>query len=212
MILAPEDLLKLLLAVILGGLVGAEREYRDKAAGFRTIILTCLGATMFTMLSLKMAGARGDPARIAAAIVVGIGFLGAGAILRGDKHIVGLTTASTIWVAAALGMGVGSSQYLLSLVVAVAVLVVLLVFPMVEARIDRTRESRTYEVTAGASVETCNRIETLLRDTGLRIRSSDRRRSGQEMVCRWDAIGPPAAHQRVMDELLEHPDIIGFRT
>jgi putative Mg2+ transporter-C (MgtC) family protein len=212
MVLTPEDLLKVLLAVILGGLVGAEREYRDKAAGFRTIILICVGATLFTMLSLKMAGARGDPARIAAAIVSGVGFLGAGAILRGGRHIVGLTTASTIWVAAALGMGVGSGHYLLSVVVAAVVLIVLFVFPAIEVRIDRTRESRIYEVTAGASVETCDHVEALLREHGLRIRHSGRRRSGQEMVCRWDAIGAPAAHEQVMDELLEHPDITGFRT
>jgi putative Mg2+ transporter-C (MgtC) family protein len=212
MIVAPEDLLKLLLAVVLGGLVGAEREYRDKAAGFRTIILICVGATLFTMFSLKMAGDRGDPARIAAGIVSGIGFLGAGAILRGGRHIVGLTTASTIWMAAALGMGIGSGHYLLTVVVVAVVLVVLFVFPLIEVRIDQTRESRTYEVTAAASVETCDRVEALLRETGLRIRYSGRRRSGQEMVCRWDAIGPPAAHQRVMDELLEHPDITGFRT
>jgi putative Mg2+ transporter-C (MgtC) family protein len=212
MALTPDDLLKLVLAVVLGGLVGAEREYRDKAAGFRTIILICVGATLFTMLSLKMAGTRGDPARIAAGIVSGIGFLGAGAILRGGRHIVGLTTASTIWVAAALGMGIGSGRYLLSVVVAAVVLTVLFVFPRIEVWIDRTRESRTYEVTAGASVETCADLEALLREKGLRIRHSGRRRSGAEMICRWDAIGPPAAHEGVMDELLEHPDISGFRT
>ena len=81
-IVIPEDVLKILLAVLIGGLIGAEREYRDKAAGFRTIILICVGATLFTILSFRLGG-DGDPTRIAANIVSGVGFLGVGAILRG---------------------------------------------------------------------------------------------------------------------------------
>ena len=104
MVLLPEDILKLVFAVVVGGALGAEREFRDRAAGFRTIILICTGATLFTMFSVKLGGPQ-DPARIAASIVSGVGFLGAGAIMRGPVRVVGLTTASTIWLAAALAWG-----------------------------------------------------------------------------------------------------------
>ena len=97
----------MLLAMLIGGLIGAEREFRDKAAGFRTIIFICVGSTMFTILSAKIGGAQ-DPSRIAASIVTGVGFIGAGAILQERERVIGLTTASTIWIAAALGMGIGA--------------------------------------------------------------------------------------------------------
>ena len=96
-----DALLKLLLAMIVGGLIGFEREYRDKAAGLRTIIFICLGATVFTMLSLRL-GEQDDITRIAANVVSGVGFLGAGAILQSSGRVTGLTTASTIWLAAAV--------------------------------------------------------------------------------------------------------------
>ena len=132
MFILPEDLIKLLLAVLVGGLVGAEREFRDKAAGFRTIILICVGATLFTMFSLKLSGDRGDPVRIAASIVSGVGFLGAGAIMRAGGRVLGITTAATIWLAAALGMGIGGGYYLLSGAAAGIILLILWVFPNLE--------------------------------------------------------------------------------
>ena len=95
MILNPEDILKILLAVIAGGLIGIEREFRDKAAGFRTLIFICTGACLFTILSAKLA--PNDSVRIAANIVTGVGFLGAGVILRDGGKVIGLTTAAMIW-------------------------------------------------------------------------------------------------------------------
>jgi putative Mg2+ transporter-C (MgtC) family protein len=89
-----------------GGIIGAEREFRHRAAGFRTIILICLGSTLFTMFSLRLGGAT-SPVRIVAHMVTGVGFLCAGVILEEGRRIVGLTTASTIWFTAALGMGIG---------------------------------------------------------------------------------------------------------
>ena len=106
MTLLPEDFIQLLLAILIGGLIGAEREYRDKAAGFRTTMLICVGATIFTNFSVKLGGGM-EPTWIAASIVTGMGFLGAVAILRGSGHVTGLTAASPIWLAAALGMGIG---------------------------------------------------------------------------------------------------------
>src|SRR4051812_40951933 len=101
-----EDIVKLLLAIVLGSIIGAEREYRTKSAGFRTIILVCVGSALFTIFSIRIG--VGNPDRIAANIITGIGFLGAGAIFRNKDHVTGITTATTIWMVAAIGMGVGS--------------------------------------------------------------------------------------------------------
>src|SRR5512138_2976902 len=128
MIVSPEDILKICLALVAGGLIGIEREFRDKAAGFRTLIFICVGAALFTIFSTKLAGDR-DPTRIAANIVSGVGFLGAGVILRDGGRVIGLTTAATIWLTAALGMGIGGGEYLLVAIGVVITLVVLWVFP-----------------------------------------------------------------------------------
>src|SRR5262245_3194893 len=95
---------KVLLSLLLGALIGAEREFLRKPAGLRTNALICLGSTLFTILSIAIDQTRGDPARIAAQIIPGVGFLGAGAIIRDQGRIVGLTTAAGIWVVAAIGI------------------------------------------------------------------------------------------------------------
>ncbi|MGZ3955921.1 MAG: MgtC/SapB family protein, partial [Flavisolibacter sp.] len=102
-------LLRLLMVIAVGGLVGAEREYRSKSAGFRTMILICLGSFLFTTFSKTIGGA--SPDRIASNIVTGIGFLGAGVIFKSDNRVNGITTAATIWAVAALGMGVATGEY-----------------------------------------------------------------------------------------------------
>src|SRR2546426_12804774 len=107
----PSIALKLLLAAVLGGVIGLERELRDKPAGLRTNILICLGSTLFMSISTRVAEVLGgDPTRIAAQIISGIGFLGAGAVLHSHGFVLGLTTAATIWVVAGGGGGVGSAM------------------------------------------------------------------------------------------------------
>jgi putative Mg2+ transporter-C (MgtC) family protein len=145
MVLTQEDILKLVFAIVIGGLIGAEREFRDRAAGFRTIILICVGATLFTIFSVKLGGVE-DPVRVAANIVTGVGFLGAGVLLRDGGRVIGLTTAATIWLSASLGMGIGAADYALTALATAAVLIVLWVFPAIEHRIESAREARTYEV------------------------------------------------------------------
>ncbi len=142
MALVSEDIVKILIAVIAGGLIGIEREFREKAAGFRTIILICVGATLFTLFSSKLA-LNGDTGRIAANIVSGAGFLGTGVILRSGGQVVGLTTASTIWLTAAIGMGIGAGEYILIGIVVVLALMVLWLFPRIERWIDNLRIERS---------------------------------------------------------------------
>lgn len=210
MALQVDDIIRLLLAVLVGGLIGAEREYRDKVAGFRTIIFICLGATLFTMLSLKL-GVAGDPLRIAANVVSGVGFLGAGAILHDARRVIGLTTAATIWLAAALGMGIGSGHYILVLSATGVVLVVLIVFPRIEGLIDSARETHTYEVTGPARPELYAELEETIAGCGLRIAERQRVKAGPEMVCTWQVRGTAAAHERLAAKLLAHAEVTGFR-
>jgi len=122
--------LALLLAVLLGGLIGLEREWRGNAAGMRTHILVCVGATVITLTSVEIGldvrgGMRGDPGHIAAQIVSGIGFLGAGAIIRDGATIRGLTTAASIWATAGIGIALGASPHLGELAVVTALIVLL---------------------------------------------------------------------------------------
>jgi len=123
-----EITLRLLLAAALGAIIGYQRERTRKPAGLRTHVLICVGAALFTVASVYGFGAFSDPARVAAGVVAGIGFIGAGAIIRrGEEGVVGgLTTAATIWVVAGIGLAAGAGLYLASAVVTVIALIVLL--------------------------------------------------------------------------------------
>ncbi|MBI5421036.1 MAG: MgtC/SapB family protein [Parcubacteria group bacterium] len=138
-----EPFYQLLLAAFLGGMLGVERELVHKPAGVRTYSLVGMGSALFTILSIDgFNGLRGsiDPTRIAAQVVVGVGFLGAGMIYaKGDK-IQGITTAAGIWVAAAIGMTVGLKLYALALFAAVLSLIILIVFWVIEERIIKSRK------------------------------------------------------------------------
>ena len=122
-----EIAVRLLLAAIFGLAVGYERRSADKPAGLRTLSLVCLGSAIFTIIS-AFGFETADQSRVAAQIVTGVGFLGAGTILRSGVTISGLTTAATIWATAALGMAVGSGLYIVSVSGTVLVLVILYVF------------------------------------------------------------------------------------
>lgn len=204
-----EDLIKLLLAILGGGLIGMEREFRDKSAGFRTLIFICMGSTTIMILSSRLAP-DSDPNRIAANIVTGIGFLGAGAILREGLRISGLTTAATIWLTAALGMAIGSGEYTLAGILAVLSIVVLWVFPFIEVFIDKTREQHTYEVIYPVDLEKINLLEDKVHEIGLRIRSGKHVKEGENLRCTWEIIGSPKKHAQLTTYLLSDPVIKRF--
>lgn len=129
---------RLCLAAALGAVLGLEREWRQKYAGLRTNILIAIGAALFTVMSIDLSeSAGGDPTRIASQIVTGIGFLGAGAIMRTGVGIRGLTTASMIWVNAAIGVAVGGGEYRLAVIATAVTLIVLVVLTPVERWIER---------------------------------------------------------------------------
>jgi putative Mg2+ transporter-C (MgtC) family protein len=128
-----EAVLRFLLAVALGAGIGFQRERAGKAAGMRTLILVSAGAALFTVVSIFGFGTVGvDISRVAAGVVVGVGFIGAGVILRGqrEEEVAGLTTAATIWVTAAIGLAAGAGMYLVALIVT-AVIVGILLLPKI---------------------------------------------------------------------------------
>lgn len=129
--------LRLALAAGLGGAIGLEREFRRKPAGIRTNMLIGLGSALFAILSIELGTAAGSPDRVAAQVVTGIGFLGAGAILRSGQNVHGLTTAATIWVNAAIGMAAGLGDLSLAATATALTLVVLLVLPPFENYFER---------------------------------------------------------------------------
>jgi putative Mg2+ transporter-C (MgtC) family protein len=129
---------RLCLSAALGAVLGIEREWRQKYAGLRTNILIAIGSTLFTLMSIDLsASSGGDPTRIAAQIVTGIGFLGAGAIMRTGMDVRGLTTAAMIWVNAAIGVAVGGGEYRLAIIATAVTLVVLVLLNPLEAWIER---------------------------------------------------------------------------
>jgi putative Mg2+ transporter-C (MgtC) family protein len=130
-----EITLKLLLAVALGGLIGIERESSKKPAGFRTNILICIGATMMMILSKMILGSEGsstDATRMAAGVITGIGFIGAGTIIQARGMVVGLTTAATLWAVAGLGLVIGAGYYLIAGIFTVIIILTLILFRLVE--------------------------------------------------------------------------------
>lgn len=139
---------KILLAALLGMIIGLEREWSGKAAGFRTLIVVSVGSALFTIVSKHMAEpgmASGD--RIASNIVTGIGFLGAGLIFRSDKGVRGLTTAATVWSAAAIGMAVGDGEYYIAISATVLIWLVLVVFYRLQLVFDAMMVTREYHIT-----------------------------------------------------------------
>tara|TARA_B100000508_G_scaffold140993_1_gene144897 strand:- start:1807 stop:2442 length:636 start_codon:yes stop_codon:yes gene_type:complete len=142
-----EIAIPILVAALAGGLIGIEREYRDKSAGFRTLVLIAVGAALFTTMSTALGGREGESTRIAAAIVSGVGFLGAGVILKDGATIRGLTTAATIWLVASLGMAAAAKKYELVTMVTGLSLVVLWLMPPIERLLDKLHEFIEIKIT-----------------------------------------------------------------
>lgn len=163
-----EVLLKLMLATVLGGLVGMEREARDKPAGFRTNVLIAIGATLFTHISIVTGAMGGDPGRIAAQVVTGVGFLGAGAVIQARGRVTGLTTAASIWVVAAIGVAVGSGSYVAAVGGTVFVLLTLMFLEKLERAFARRARYRTFTIETNNTESAADEIRDHLQSQGYR--------------------------------------------
>ncbi len=144
-LLLETEIIKLAVAALFGAIIGFEREYRSKAAGFRTITLITLGSTLFVILSQKI-GAPNNPDRIASNIITGIGFIGAGVIFKDSFSVSGLTTAASIWIAAAIGMAIGNGDFGIAAVTLTLAMIVLALFEQVQDWIDNFHQVRSYRI------------------------------------------------------------------
>ena len=140
--MSSEDLFGIILAVVFGAAIGLEREISGKSAGLRTNVLICLGSVVFTIISREMAGETGSVTRIAAGVVTGVGFLGAGAIIQDTGGVQGLTTAATIWLVASIGMACGSGHKDLAAVATLVALLVLIGLGAIEKPLQRYNKKR----------------------------------------------------------------------
>ncbi|MBI4375474.1 MAG: MgtC/SapB family protein [Elusimicrobia bacterium] len=199
------EMLKMLIALALGSVIGLEREVSDKAAGLRTNILICLGAALFTILSFKFGD---DRSRIAAQIVSGIGFLGAGAIMREGEHVTGLTTAASIWAVAAIGMGVGYGYFRLAAGVTLLVLFVQLAFTQLDILIDDWRERHTYRLTSRLDGQVIDEISGIFRECRLHVMRRKIMKKNNQWYSEWYVSGGRKGQEKAVRRLLESKDVL----
>lgn len=203
-----EIITKLGLALLIGTVIGAEREYKSKSAGLRTLILICVGATLFTMIS-SVVGASGETGRIASNIVTGIGFLGAGAILREGLTVSGLTTASSIWVVAALGMAVGAGEYYLAMATTVIVLIVLTSFGVIQDVLEHFSKTLELHITFNGSYDL--RLEEMMRDGNIQFRRLRIFKKEGNAVFQYELRAPRRRLNRFLKSLNRNPSIKSYR-
>ena len=204
-----EIIARILLAALWGGIVGAEREYHSKSAGFRTMIMISMGSCFFTMMSVLIGG-TGNPDRIASNIVTGIGFLGAGVIFRGENRINGITTAATIWAVAAVGMGIGAGHYFASASASVLILVVLAILPYFENMIDQFNQSKVYSIQCDFSDGKRFQYEQLLKRYNLKFRLVKEIKQGEMLSANWQVQGHAKNHQQFIAAIMKDTSVTRF--
>lgn len=196
-------ILRLLLAAVLGGIVGLERELRRKPAGLRTNMFICLGSALFTLLSEEVAHRFGDTSstRIVSSLIPGIGFIGAGAIIRERGSVVGLTTAATIFLMAGVGMTVGAGLYFTAMFAAVLILVALTVLGWVEDRFSLKTRLVTFRLTVSDVEQAMSRANRILTEMKVGMQHCQVSRLGSESVMEFDADISHTQQQQIFAQL-----------
>src|SRR2546421_8826219 len=192
------------LATVLGGAIGLERELGGKPAGLRTNILICIGSVLYTHLSIAMVGGGADPTPVAGQIGTGVGFIGAGTILHARGAVVGLTSAATTSVVAAIGVALGSGYYLDGIVTTLVVLVVLAGLGRVEKLVERQSAGATVSIHARAGPTVLEDLEGLVRRAGPEILTASSRQENVDLVIDLNLRGSKRLHDQVMITLLHH--------
>jgi len=200
-----ELLLQIVLATVLGGAIGMERELSGKPAGLRTNILICVGATLFTVLSFKLSANGGDPTRIAAQILPGVGFIGAGTILHMRGSVTGLTSAATIWVVSAIGMAIGGGAYQEAVGTTLFVMLILAGLGYVEVVVARHSTHSHLTIHAKPDASTLEELQSLVQRSGLTVERSDSRKENVDLVVDLELRGPKRLHDQAKLAILHHP-------
>ncbi len=195
-------LARLVLAAFLGGAIGVERELRHRAAGLRTQMFICLGSAFFTILSTELASSwGGDHTRIAAQIIPGIGFIGAGSILHARGSITGLTTAATLFVVASIGMAVGGGLYVLALLVTILALLALFLFGWLEVRLSVKPFIMTYDVFGSDIEEMLSTVNQILESQQRAMSSVQFVRSGHSRRLQFAVEAGSREHEALLNAL-----------
>lgn len=200
---------KLVLAVVLGGAIGIERELRSKSAGFRTLILVCLGATLFTIFSIYI-GHTSTPDRIASNVVVGIGFIGAGVIFKSSNQVNGITTAASMWLSAALGVGIGCGYFMASVLGCLMVITILFFFSFVDSFLDKLNQVREYKIAYPYEENQQHKYEDLMKQYGLNIKSREQSKVGNMITGEWIVTASEKKHHAFIEFVLKDHTIAEF--
>lgn len=202
------ELMLIFISVIIGLIIGAEREYQNKSAGLRTFILVSFGSCIFTILSVEI-GIQ-NPDRLAANIITGIGFLGAGVIFKDDNKIGGITTATTIWATASLGMAVGSGHIYLGLLGTVLVMSILRVLAYLQEYIDNYNKIRDYRIVTN-NLEDFEYCKSLFDEYKLKYILTKQQSSQDNLATTWRLTGNNKNHDALIQNLMSNKRISAYQ-
>ncbi|MFY0255617.1 MgtC/SapB family protein [Chitinophaga sp. 30R24] len=208
-VIQEDQILKVLIALIMGSLLGLEREYKRKAAGMRTMALICMSSAVFTILSAEL-GFPNSPDRVASNILTGVGFIGAGVIFKGDYTIDGITTAASIWIAAAIGMAVGMSRYWLAGAALTGALIVLILLEYVEQRIAVVNNKRLYTIYFYEEKFPHMDVENILQQFKLKYERMMVMRKDNMIEVSYAVRGPRSQMEQLDDFFLQNTNIFQY--
>jgi putative Mg2+ transporter-C (MgtC) family protein len=204
-------MVRLVLAAALGGIIGLERELKARPAGLRTNMFICFGSALFTILSSQLAAEfNGDRTRIAAQIIPGIGFIGAGAILHGKGRVTGLTTAATLWVVTAIGIAVGAGAYVEAIGTTVLVLGTLLLLARFERIIRARITHRRYTAAVDPSTEAFERLLERFKHGRLEVKVDGVEKSGDRVEVSFRVMGPSEDHDHLVKHMIHDAGVRRF--
>ena len=204
-----EEAAQVTFAFIIGAVIGIEREFRSKPAGFRTMIIICVGSCLYTILSKE--ASPNSPDRIASNIVTGIGFIGAGVIFKEGITVNGLTTAALIWITAALGMAIGYHNYPLAIVVSAIVVIVLFVLEPVQRFINKFHRVKDYRIKTILPVGNFKKeLESFFEEHEMTYRCMKTVKQDMEAIYVYRIGSPDRSYDQVNDFLLEHTAVKSF--
>ena len=202
--------IKLLIALGLGLVIGAEREYRNKSAGLRTIVLICIGSTVFTIISVEISHPT-EVGRIASNIVTGIGFLGAGAIMRDGLSVSGLTTASTIWMVASVGMAVGVGETGLAVLGTLMSMIVLVLFNGAEGLLEKIQKVMMIRVVFSLESDGVEAFESKMKEVRLKYKRIKEARKEGDVKYEYELRGSEKKTKVLIEYLIaQHEKVKSF--
>jgi putative Mg2+ transporter-C (MgtC) family protein len=203
------DVISMLMAIVCGGIIGFEREYRNKSAGFRTIVLITLGSTIFTIVSRH--GANTDD-RISANIITGIGFIGAGVIFKDQFSVWGLTTAAVIWTSAAIGMTTGIGYHALAFVFTIITLCILLMVTKIERLIGTLKQQKMLSVTfRNPDFDQVKILEDKLHSNNVKMEQIQISKENDLLTVIWQVSGKKECLLALNSILANMPEVMSFK-